>query len=268
MSERIFRQHPHEAFDLPVSTFKIKECLEFPLHYHSALEWVYVYEGQLNIEVNHQAFELKQGDFMSIGSHHIHNFSSAGQKVTYRLIHMDVSNIQFYGDVPYLLAKTVLYDDDKPIHKVIEAIDHDFEGDSDETGIGLLRYGYELLEILVKRTATMAAPDEDIKKVRDFIAKVNAHIYEHYSEGLTLTQVSKAVGYSSHYLSRKFQDYMGMNFKKYLLMFQVSRAREALAHTDRKVSDVAFDCGFKSMVSFNRVFKEVTGMTPTEFRHG
>ena len=45
----------------------------------------------------------------------------------------------------------------------------------------------------------------------------------------------------------------------------IERARTLLRTTNNRVSDVAYDCGFNSKATFNRVFKKLTQSSPTEF---
>ena len=47
---------------------------------------------------------------------------------------------------------------------------------------------------------------------------------------------------------------------------RVDKARAMAAGGDTQIQDIAFECGFRSQRSFNRVFREFTGMTPTDFR--
>lgn len=266
-NDQVFMQCPTEDEGLPVSTFKIKEVIAFPLHYHSVLEWVYVYEGTMEIEVNHQKYHLFAGDFISIGSHHIHSFDSKKQQVKYRLIHMDLSAVRTFGLIPYFLTRTIKLKDDGSILNLLNKIDHHFVATNSETAIGLVSKGYELLEIITEQYEfTEDIDQKEIIKEQMFIKKMNAYVYEHFDQGLTLDQVSHAVGYSSHYFSRKFSDYMGMSFKRYLLILQVGRAKDILQTTEAKITTIAYDSGFKSMVSFNRAFKEIVGMTPSQFR--
>lgn len=48
-------------------------------------------------------------------------------------------------------------------------------------------------------------------------------------------------------------------------MVRVEHAANELKNTSSKVTDIAIDCGFNNIRTFNRVFKEITGCTPSEF---
>jgi transcriptional regulator GlxA family with amidase domain len=57
----------------------------------------------------------------------------------------------------------------------------------------------------------------------------------------------------------------GTGFVRYLSIIRISQAADLLTTTDLKITDIAYQCGFSSIRTFNRVFLEVTGYTPTEY---
>lgn len=71
---------------------------------------------------------------------------------------------------------------------------------------------------------------------------------------------------SESYLRRIFSDELGISPKKYLTALRMARAKTFLAGGHKSVGDVALKCGFASVYSFCRAFKEAVGETPTEYR--
>jgi transcriptional regulator GlxA family with amidase domain len=59
---------------------------------------------------------------------------------------------------------------------------------------------------------------------------------------------------------------MKIGFHHYLLMVRVSHAEEFLLKTDLPLTTIAYSCGFASLATFNRVFKQGTGITPSSYR--
>ena len=91
-------------------------------------------------------------------------------------------------------------------------------------------------------------------------------IQEHSDEELSLTQVAKAVNISPNHLSEKFKQVTGVNFVSYVARTRYEKARALLADLDLRVSEVAFAVGFQSLSQFNRVFKRLSGQSPTAYR--
>ena len=58
----------------------------------------------------------------------------------------------------------------------------------------------------------------------------------------------------------------GENFSSYLTRIRIEKAKLLLKNTDLKVYQIGEDVGFRSIYYFNRVFKQITGITPKEFR--
>ena len=100
------------------------------------------------------------------------------------------------------------------------------------------------------------------------IWKARNLIHEHSDEELSLTQVVKAVNISPNHLSEKFKQVTGINFVEYIARTRFEKARGLLHDTNLRVSEIAFATGFQSLSQFNRVFKELSGKSPTKYRAG
>ncbi len=86
---------------------------------------------------------------------------------------------------------------------------------------------------------------------------------------LTQANFAKRLSLSSHHLSEVFSFEFDKNFYQLINSYRIKEAKEILelpANKDYKIIAVAYDAGFKSKTTFNRVFKEQTGYTPTEYR--
>lgn len=92
------------------------------------------------------------------------------------------------------------------------------------------------------------------------------YLGEHAGEPLTLAATARQLGVSPVYLSQAFTAFTGMRFTECLNTFRVMRACDLLRESDLPVSAVAFEAGFGSLRTFNRVFAEKTGDTPRRFR--
>jgi AraC-like DNA-binding protein len=108
------------------------------------------------------------------------------------------------------------------------------------------------------RTEHRAEP-RDIWKARRFIE-------EHAHEQLSLRLVASAVGINATHLSEKFKQVTGIKFVDYVARTRFEKARELLKDVDLRISEVAFAVGFQSLSQFNRVFKVLSGKSPTQYR--
>ena len=84
----------------------------------------------------------------------------------------------------------------------------------------------------------------------------------------TLDDLAGEVGASKSYLSRSFRSYTGQTVLGYLTGRRIQRAMLLLQTTERKVLDIALECGFGDLSHFNRTFRRHVGTTPTGYRRG
>jgi YesN/AraC family two-component response regulator len=63
-----------------------------------------------------------------------------------------------------------------------------------------------------------------------------------------------------------FKDYTGGNFIDYLMEIRICKSKELLAETNGKIRDIAEAVGYANVNSFTRIFKKMTGLTPSEYR--
>ena len=100
----------------------------------------------------------------------------------------------------------------------------------------------------------------------EVITAVMTYINNHYREELSLEDVAKFAGFSRYYFSRSFKRQTGYSFKDYLCQKRLQVAMDLLIRTNRSMRDVAIESGFGSVATFNRVFREKKGCTPTQYR--
>jgi YesN/AraC family two-component response regulator len=98
------------------------------------------------------------------------------------------------------------------------------------------------------------------------IWKARKFIEEHSNEELSLKRVARAVNISGNYLSEKFKEITGLNFVEYVARVRFEKACDLLENADRRISEIAFAVGFQSLSQFNRIFKKLSGRSPTAYR--
>lgn len=92
------------------------------------------------------------------------------------------------------------------------------------------------------------------------------HVHLHYTEPLTLKELSTKFHFSAEHISRSFKSYTGSRFLDYVCQLRVNRAVSMLLHTNMPISDIACSVGFNSFRTFRRVFQRMTGQTASELR--
>ena len=99
------------------------------------------------------------------------------------------------------------------------------------------------------------------REMLEYIDYIDAHI----TSRINLSAVAQKAGMTESAFSRRFSAVNGISFKQYLMEKKIQRAIRLLQTTDRKMVDIALDCGFDSVSGFYNAFKKKTGTTPHKF---
>ena len=84
---------------------------------------------------------------------------------------------------------------------------------------------------------------------------------------LTLPVLSKHCGMTQYKMRNIINGELGFaNFSTFLNTYRVEEAKRRLVQSNAPITTIALDCGFKSLSTFNRVFKKLEGLTPTLYR--
>ena len=103
---------------------------------------------------------------------------------------------------------------------------------------------------------------------RDEISIVIDYLENNYAEDLRLENLATLVHLSPSYLSRLFKQRTGKTLSAFINEIRVDNATERLRNTELELQEIAMICGFSSMSSFYRVYKQICGITPTQMRKG
>lgn len=98
------------------------------------------------------------------------------------------------------------------------------------------------------------------------IRKMKKYITQNYDQNLTLALLSERFGFSYHYLSHYFNKQAKEGFSEYLNRIRIQRACELLKENEKSISEISRQIGYSDHAYFCRVFKKMTGQTPTDYR--
>lgn len=123
----------------------------------------------------------------------------------------------------------------------------------------LVQMVVELIDTRRLQTLKTAVLHHPLCKALDFMEA-------HYAESMTLPAVAKEAGLSVSRLAHVFKAQLGMSFTAYLNMIRVNWAKYYLTNSRLRVSETAFQVGFGNLSHFNHVFRQTTGIPPTQYR--
>ena len=89
---------------------------------------------------------------------------------------------------------------------------------------------------------------------------------DNFTKDLNLQTLSKELYMNKYHISHLFNDVLGISLRKYINTMRIKMAERLLAHNEMPVNEIASAVGFSTQRTFNRVFIEYKGITPSEFR--
>jgi AraC family transcriptional regulator len=98
------------------------------------------------------------------------------------------------------------------------------------------------------------------------LRRVKELVHAKMEDELSLGELAQSVGLSTAHFSEMFRKSTGETPHQFVLRLRVERAKEMLRSAESRVLDVAIACGFKTQQHFARVFRQLCGSTPTEYR--
>ena len=92
------------------------------------------------------------------------------------------------------------------------------------------------------------------------------YIQEHYTENITLEDLSRVADRNPQYISAVFSKTCGMSLKEYITSLRIEEARRLLRSSNMPIGDVAVRTGYQDAKYFSRIFQKTTGQSPREYR--
>lgn len=251
--------------------------ISFLAHWHTELELIYVKSGSAVFGVTDRIFTARAGDLVICDSGDIHYSDPSQMENELIFLIFDpsiISSNYHYAHFshPHIPCEHLReWGLEEPLLAMLREVDGELSSRhpyyQNVVTAALRHFWYRLLRV-VPRTL-VAAGHHRTRMLSDFRGLLD-YMEEHCDDNLTLASCAERIGMSQSHFSRLFKKLTGINFVTYCNMLRIEKAAHELTHTNRKMTDIALSFGFQNIRTFNRVFKNLTGMTPTYFatHHG
>lgn len=127
---------------------------------------------------------------------------------------------------------------------------------------------YEQILVHYLETATMYIvryAEQDVnKQYNEILMNVEKHIFSKWD--CSLKNIAKLYNYNPSYFSTLFKKITGVKYSEYIDNRRIEIAKQKLLYTKDNIDDICHSSGFKEKKHFYRVFKEIVGTTPGQFR--
>ncbi|RKX47261.1 MAG: AraC family transcriptional regulator [Verrucomicrobia bacterium] len=279
------REDLFEDPTLPLQVYIRDPQPEFPLHSHGFDELVIILKGTAMHVIDGQGFPVKSGDVFVIARNHAHQYQEMHGLALSNILFDAKALTMEQWDIRALPGFHALFSlepafrtqhnfqsrlqlSDQQLANVNKIIrDLTRETELRNPGYRVMAKGlFMQLAVLLSRCYSDEPTDESIDLLR--IGDAIAHIEAHYAEKITLDELAEKSHLSKRHFLRIFHDCIGRSPIDHLMHIRTQKAAELLRHTDRTITDIAFDCGFSDGNYFTRCFRKTTGETPRQYRTG
>lgn len=270
MSE-IFFENFHNAFrDYPYFDGNMRN-INYISHYHEEIEIIFVIKGEVNIICEKESYIAKKDDICILMPGEIHSFISHKSNHLY-ILKLNVKNSVEKTDFYSLFIESRIINCNTQTGKILK---NSIDGIAHETKNKKPGYAYSansyqnrlICDIL--RLCNIRKSDAVIRKKHlsalNLIEKVNSYIENHYTEQISLEEISAFCNYSQYYFSHFFKEVTGITFYNYLTAYRLEKAANLIDNSNEKITSIAYSCGFSNVRSFNRAFKKFFNTTPGEY---
>lgn len=241
-----------------------KRELFFRIHLHKYIEILHVYKGVQLVDIDGISYEINEGDTVVIFPDTIHNYYKKGGIETDEiLIIFDYKVINTAGVFPNInnlhlktpvIRKSVLHQDAKIALNQIA-----------ESELLSLRLGWLYIIMSHILNASELIPNKN-SPIENITQKIILYIEQNFKNNITLDTLAIELGVSKYYISGIFTNKIKMNFRSYLGLMRAEFAKKLIRSTNKNITEICSEAGFESQRTFNRIFKEIYGITPRELR--
>lgn len=95
---------------------------------------------------------------------------------------------------------------------------------------------------------------------------IRSYIGKNYQDDISMQSAAQAMGYSEAYFCKLFKQCFRVNFSAYLNEYRIEKAKAMMADPRINIKDIGAACGYSDSNYFARVFKRITGQTPSDYR--
>lgn len=256
--------------DAPYAVFH-RENVNYVAHIHEEIEVGFVVSGSVRASGESCDYLLNEGDIYVFLPDEIHALTSESPNLLYilRLLPKQSDRVDFSSFRPSSNCVRAGDAAHEPLRRaVLEMVDeHDRAREGRDMVLRKCRYEIFLAIYRLMERIPLSEEERQRRAGRtSLLRRVNDYIADHYAEPVSLDDLADHCGISKYYLAHSIKDATGSTVLDFLMLYRLSIACSRLRNGEGTVTEIAFDCGFNNLRSFNRMFRKYYYVTPTEYR--
>jgi AraC-like DNA-binding protein len=268
--------------EFPFRLFINEGTLPVPHHWHDEIEIIYMIDGGVKVGINDKTFYLNEKDILIIGSGDIHCFLPEYRKsnrlvIQFSLAIFDntVSPINERKEIRPIFDRTKRQSSEwsfevkLQVEKQIQELFREYERKEEGYKLALKARLYDLVVLLIRKVPIEARSIEEENKKKEVLGRLEnvfQYVENNFAEDISLEDGAREAGFSIYHFTRFFKQNTGITFGQYLSHFRITRAEWLLMSSGDNITEIALKCGFNSIKTFNKVFRDLKSCSPSQYR--
>ena len=251
-----------------------------PNHFHDEIELLFVLTGKKRFVINDKIIDLNKGEGIFVNRRIPHITETMEDGTIDVLLQINIESLMLSEqsrinkyltlifsehEKEYLIFKKNTKAHDEILSCILK-ISEEYKNGKNAYSTYIKGELYHIVGCLIRNGIIKESGFTQIKDNMDKIKDVFFYIEKNYAKQITLEELSKVVNMNSSYFCRYFKKLTGKTIMEYINFVRICKAEDFLAQTSDSVIEISMEVGFSSASYFNRVFKNINGISPTEYR--
>lgn len=241
----------------------------FPNHLHINLEMLYITKGPYTMILDGKRQDFSTGDFVIIFPNVIHSYDNKNNNDCCAIAIL--CNREYFGEFANVFLNTVPsqhYVKAELVHENVKlAIDSLFE-EKQQKNMNTAAVKSLLQLIFARILPQLELETDNNNSSKNMTSQIITYVCENFKEDISLDILSRELGISKSYISQIFSQKIKVSLNDYVNSQRIEYAKKLLKSEDNlSILLVSQKCGYDTQRTFNRVFKNICGMSPREFKN-
>jgi len=268
---------------IPIAIYKNKSHISESeaLHTHDFIEISYILSGSSTQKIDNRIYETKDGDllFMTIGQQHSYTVNENSRMKYYNiLIDPDLINksiissnsiletmlLSTFEDIikVNVSSRCISFSGNEKIklENILDEMYYEYEEAPNKNDSVLMGYLMVLFAYIFRKISPDTVNNSTIPP------NIINYIDKHFTENITLRQLSDLSLYSPKYFSKLFKNCYGISITEYIQRKRIDMGKQLLSESNYRIDAISEKVGYSNVAHFHKYFKKLCGVTPNEYR--
>lgn len=270
-----------EKLIINATTQRWDNFYSFYKHMHPTIEFFYIIQGTLNVNISNHIVTCSENDFLLIPPNVVHTlYLTTKAPCVFKLVHFSTDILSqlslekaLGSSIDIISALNSCYtlyyktSNNPQIHYLVSEIVSEYNKTNIFSNSSSNLYLIQLLlHILDSSKINFSKSVSANSNQNLYINKTLTYIKQNYNTKFLISDLADSLHISSRYLSKIFYEHMNMTLLSYINVYRMNQAIELMQNTDLTLTEIALKIGMNDSQHFSKLFHSIIGSTPFQYR--